>query len=129
MSPSETLLRREFDVDALSPDQVAYFRDHLAEDHLPRHQVQSAAVDALSLELDDFVDAIRGQRQPRVTGEAGRDALAVAEQVLDRIASHAWDAALDGPVGPLAVSSRHAIPVPHFDLAAMQTPILPERAG
>jgi predicted dehydrogenase len=127
--PSETLMRRQFDVDTLTPEQVAYFRDHLGDEHLPREQVQSASVDALALELDDFVEAIRRQRQPRVTGEAGRDALAVAEQVLDCIDSHAWDATLDGPAGPLAHSGRHIIPAPHFDLAAMHTPTLRGRAG
>jgi predicted dehydrogenase len=112
--PSETLLRREFDVDALSPEQVAYYRDHLAEEHLPREQQQLPAVDALALELDDFVESIRQQRPPRVTGAAGRDALAVGEQILARIHSHAWDASLNGPAGPLALPSRHILHAPHF---------------
>jgi predicted dehydrogenase len=127
--PSETLLRQQFDVDALTPEQVAYFRDHLAEEHLPREHLQLAAVDALALELDDFVEAIRGKRPPRVTGQAGRDAVAVAEQILDRITSHAWDATLDGPIGSSAISSGHALSAPHFDLGAVQTSTLREAAG
>ena len=51
----------------LTPEQVEYYREHLAEEHLPREQKQFAAVDALALELQDFVDAIRTPRQPRVT--------------------------------------------------------------
>ena len=47
------------------------------------------AVDALALELEDFVESIRTVRQPRVTGEPGRDALAVAEQILASIAATA----------------------------------------
>jgi len=112
--PSETLLRRQFDVDALTPEEVAYYRDHLAEEHLPREQLQSPAVDALALELDDFVESIRQQRSPRVAGAAGRDAVAVGEQILARIHAHAWDASLDGPSGPLALPGRHILHAPHF---------------
>ena len=34
--PSETLLRRQFDVDALTPDQLDYQLKHFAEEHLPQ---------------------------------------------------------------------------------------------
>jgi predicted dehydrogenase len=86
--PSETLLRRQFNVDALTPEQLEYNRAHFAEEHLPREQQTFDAVDALALEIDDFVESIRTPRQPRVTGEAGRDALAVAEKILARINTH-----------------------------------------
>jgi predicted dehydrogenase len=39
----------------------------------------------LKLELADFVDAIRAGRAPRVTGEQGRAALALAERVVERM--------------------------------------------
>jgi predicted dehydrogenase len=127
--PSETLLRRRFQVDGLTPEGIEHYRQHFAEEHLPREQVTLDAVDALALELDDFVESIRTPRQPRVGGEAGRDALAVAEQILARIQSHCWDASIDGPAGPLALPGHHVIPAPHFDLAAMQTPAIREKAG
>jgi predicted dehydrogenase len=127
--PSETLLRRQFDVDALSAEQVDYYREHLAEELMPKQQKQFDAVDALALELNDFIDSIRTPREPRVNGEAGRDALAVAEQILARIDAHAWDANLDGPAGPLALPRRHIIPAPQFELSAIPTPTLREKAG
>ena len=37
-----------------------------------------------------------------MTGEQGRDAIAVAERILEKIASHAWDGSPTGRVGPLA---------------------------
>jgi predicted dehydrogenase len=40
----------------------------------------------LRRELADFVDAVRHQREPVVTGRAGRDALALATQIADIIA-------------------------------------------
>jgi predicted dehydrogenase len=113
--PSETLLQRQFDVDALNAEQVAYYRDHLTEEHLPREQLQSAAVDALALEDADFVESVCEHRSPRVNGEAGRNALAIAERILDRIQSHAWDARQDGRSGPMALPAhQNSIPAPHF---------------
>jgi predicted dehydrogenase len=40
----------------------------------------------LQKEIRDFVDAVRERREPRVTGEAGRRALALATRVADAIA-------------------------------------------
>jgi hypothetical protein len=38
-----------------------------------------------------------------VTGEQGRDALAVAEQILDSIRSHRWNSQLPNAIGPHAL--------------------------
>ncbi len=113
--PSETLLRGEFHADRLTPEQVEHYKTHLAEEHLPRQQETFDAVDALALELQDFVDSILTARQPRVSGEAGRDALAVAEQILASIACHAWEPAAQPAIG----SYPRIVPAPHFDLSAM----------
>ncbi len=86
VEPSELVLRHEFRADRLSPEQVAHYKTHLADEHLPRRQQTFEAVDALALELQDFADSILAARQPRVSGDAGRDALAVAEQILLSIA-------------------------------------------
>jgi predicted dehydrogenase len=48
----------------------------------------------LRLELEDFLSAIRNRTQPRVTGEAGRAALALALEVNRQIAEHAHRAGL-----------------------------------
>lgn len=127
--PSETLLRRRFKVDSLSAEEVEYYREHLFEEHLPRKQIESEAVDALTLELDDFLDSIRTPRSPRVTGEQGRDAVAVAEQILAKIHSHAWDDTPDGPVGPLATPRPSVIPAPHWTLAPADSPAQHKEAG
>jgi len=44
--------------------------------------------DPLGRELADFAAAVRSRRDPLVTGEVGRDALALAERVLAAIESH-----------------------------------------
>jgi predicted dehydrogenase len=56
--------------------------------------------DQLTAELRHFVDCVRTGGRPRVTGEDGRDALALAERVLAAVRSHPWDGAADGPLGP-----------------------------
>jgi len=56
----------------------------------PSIQGGDIAVDVeepLQLELADFVDAIARKRQPRVTGEAGRRALALAQEIADKMAA------------------------------------------
>ena len=115
--PSETLLRRQFHPDRLTPDEVEYYKTHLVEEHLPREQKRFDAVDALALELQDFVESIRLPRQPRVTGEAGRDALAVAERILESMADHAWGETTAEPAP--AVFPR-VVPAPHFSLSAIE---------
>jgi len=127
--PSETLKRRRFDVDGLTPEGVEHYRQHFAEEHLPQERLTFDAVDALALELDDFVASIRTAREPRANGEAGRDAIAVAEQILDRIDAHCWDASLDGRAGALALPRRHVIFPRHFSPAAISTPLVQNKAG
>jgi predicted dehydrogenase len=116
--PSETLLRRRFDLQGLSPEQVEHYgKTGLLEEHLPRETRQFPAVDALALELDDFVDSIRNGHPPRVTGDQGRDAVALAEEILVDIDRHVWDSSSDGPVGPHALPRPRIIPAPHFQVA------------
>jgi len=114
--PSETLLERQFDVESLSPDEVEHLKTHLTEEHLPREVIEREAVDALALETADFVDAVLTGRAPRVTGEDGRDALAVAARVLASIDAHAWDGVPEGRVGPRLAPTPAIVPVPPVSL-------------
>jgi predicted dehydrogenase len=127
--PSETLLARRFDVESVSPEQVDHYRQHLLAEHLPQEELQFEAVDALMLEIRDFVDSIRTSRAPRVSGEQGRDAVAVAEQILAKIHTHAWDETADGPVGPRATPRPRVVPPPHWHLSPHSAPIERKEAG
>jgi predicted dehydrogenase len=57
-----------------------------------RAEIEKA--EPLRLELQDFLRAVRTRTPPRVTGEAGRAALALALQVNEEIAAHARRAGL-----------------------------------
>ena len=126
--PSEAILSRRFDVGALSAEQVEYYRQHFAEEHLRREEFSGEAVDALMLELDDFLKSVRTSRPPQVSGEQGREAVAVAEQVLAQIHTHRWGDA-DGPVGPMAVPRPPVIPAPHWNLSPARSPLDRKEAG
>ena len=127
--PSETLAARRFQADSLSAQQVDYYKQHLLEEHLPREVFEFEPVDALMLEVRDFVDSVRTSRPPRVSGEQGRDAVALAEQILAEIHSHAWDEAADGPVGPWATPRPRVIPAPHWSLSPAPLPVERKEAG
>lgn len=48
-------------------------------------EIEVVSEEPLKLELADFADAVVTKRAPRVTGEAGRRALAVAQAITDKI--------------------------------------------
>lgn len=52
-------------------------------------EMQVPTEEPLKLELEDFVEAIVEKRAPRVTGEAGRRALAVAQAIVDKMSAGA----------------------------------------
>jgi predicted dehydrogenase len=49
----------------------------------------------LRLEIDSFLECVRTRRQPQITGEEGRAALALALDINAAIAEHATRAQLD----------------------------------
>jgi len=103
VKPREEVLRRELRADQLSAGDRAYWKEHLFDELLVRAQYESPAVNAIQEEQRDFVRAIREGRAPRVDGAAGRDAVAVAEMILERIEEHAWDGTPAGRHGPFAM--------------------------
>jgi hypothetical protein len=49
------------------------------------------------------VNAVRTGQSPRVDGAAGRDAIAVAELIVERMEEHAWDGTTAGRHGAFAM--------------------------
>ncbi len=103
VKPRDEVLRREFRVDRISAADRAYWKEHLFDELLVRTQYESPAANAIEDEQRDFVRAVREGRAPRVDGAAGRDAVAVAEMILERIEEHAWDGTSSGRHGPFAM--------------------------
>ena len=85
VSPCDAVLERKFDYESLAAEERAGFKDRLFSEILRVEPLAVESRNAWSDELHDFVGSIREHRQPRVTGRQGRDAVAVAEAILQSI--------------------------------------------
>jgi predicted dehydrogenase len=103
VKPNDEVLRREFRADQLNAEERAYWKDHVFDQLLVRTSRDSKPVNAIQEEQREFVNSVRTGAAPRVDGAAGRDAIAVAEMILDRIEDHAWDGTTAGRHGALAM--------------------------
>jgi predicted dehydrogenase len=112
--PSDVLRERRIDVQHLSPQQKEELKRDLFSTHLKVEEFVSEPCDQLTAELQEFVQCVQEGRQPRVTAEHGGQAIVVAERILERIASHAWDGSPRGRTGPQATPQPDVIPAPHW---------------
>jgi predicted dehydrogenase len=126
VKPREDLLRRNFRLDQISADECAYWKEHLFDELLVRTTHQAPAVNAIHEEQRDFVQAVRNGKSPRVDGTAGRDAVAVAEMILEQIEEHAWDGTSAGRHGPFAMP---ALPIVAGTTVSTTEPLQRRRAG
>ncbi|MCH2114316.1 MAG: Gfo/Idh/MocA family oxidoreductase [Pirellulales bacterium] len=104
VNPTAAVLQRKFPIEALSQDQRDHLREHLFSEVLPKRDLPVLDVNAIEQEQLDFARAIRSAQSPLVSGSDGRDAVAVAEQILEQICDHSWDGAQGSRRGPLAMS-------------------------
>jgi predicted dehydrogenase len=102
VQPTEQLKRRQFHVDQLSTTQRDELRTHLFDRWLPTTHPNVPECNPLQDELQEFVNCVRTGQSPRAGGVEGREALQVAEQVLDQIKKHRWDGTESGRIGPFA---------------------------
>ena len=88
--PSEALTRGEIDLDGVDMTQPAAIKDRLFGKILRVDRVQAESRDALSLELEDFVQAARGESEPRVSGADALRAIHLADEILGSLRGHRW---------------------------------------
>ena len=108
VEPRRDVLDRDFCVADLSEEERARLRERLFEELLVRQEVPAVETNAIEEEQRDFAAAIRTGGSPRVTGADGRDAVAVAESVLQRVRMHAGDGSDGRRLGPLALPTMAA---------------------
>lgn len=114
--PAEKLLRGEIDFDRLSPEEKRRVQETLFSDLLPVEDLATTPTNAILDEQREFIHSIRTGRAPRVSGAHARRTLAVAEQILAKIAAHRWsdeDAARENAARP----TTPVVPKPHFHSA------------
>jgi predicted dehydrogenase len=114
--PSQRVRRGEIDFPSLSPEEKQQVRENFFTEIMPLEELQVERRNAILDEQHDFVISIRTGQTPQVTGRQGRQALAVAEQILAQIASP-----------PLPGTQTASLPGPHWNLAAEDAP--QRRAG
>jgi predicted dehydrogenase len=89
--PSESLRKNGLDPANLDAASRGRIREELFGRWLETLTLDGHAQDQLTAELAHFVQCARARTEPRVTGEHGRDALFLAERILQAIREHAWD--------------------------------------
>jgi predicted dehydrogenase len=100
VQPSDELRRRQFDACSLPRDQREQFQGEVFTRHLQTLELDCNRGDQLTRELEDFVRCVQSGSRPRVGGDAGRDAIALAERILQSVQTHRWNNIADGPIGP-----------------------------
>jgi predicted dehydrogenase len=85
------------------PALLASYQAELFTRHVETLEIDCAGGDQLTAELRDFVECVRKGTTPRVDGNAGRDAIALASLILDRLRNHQWEGDPSGPIGPWSV--------------------------
>ncbi len=131
VEPREDILHRRFSLDGLTGEEKTHLKQHLFDELLKKETIEGAEGNALLDEQHDFVDSILSARAPCVPGEAGRDALALAQQILAQIDHHAWDGQSGGRVGPLVLPTVETsiLRGPHWDRARQITQQRSRNAG
>ncbi len=103
MQPSEKVRQSGLDPTQLDPASRAMLKDQLFERHLQVLDLSPRGGDALTAELKHFVHCVAAGVKPKVSGEEGRNAIALATRILEGMQPHSWQEAvpadsLDSPV-------------------------------
>jgi predicted dehydrogenase len=122
VTPSQTVLDGQFDCETLSLEERSTLKERVFSELLKLEPLVVESRNALADEQRDFVDAVRTAAVPRVTGEAGREALAVAEGILGSIRGHQWNGSAAGPLRPL-LSPPPVLRGPHWPRTTETRPL------
>jgi len=100
VEPSPLMRRMGFPRRQLDATTAALAKEKLYDQLLHVRTLELQSCDQLTAELGHFVECVVMGRRPKTCGEAGRDAIALAEQVLASLRGHRWNGNANGPTGP-----------------------------
>lgn len=100
IQPSDKVKTDGLDLSKLDLSMIGLLKEKLFGHYLEIREFSSKEGDQLTAELVHFIDCVRTGKQPKVTGEDGRNAVALALRIQEKINAHQWDGTADGPVGP-----------------------------
>ena len=98
--PTKELRQHGLDPARLDPTSRAQLRNDVFHRYFETVELGDPKQDQLTCELRHFVECVRGDATPRVSGADGRDALALAEKILDCIQQHSWEGSFGNARGP-----------------------------
>jgi hypothetical protein len=110
IQPSAELRRHGLDPAKLDAASRALLSSELFGRHLQVLERDcSSGSDSLTRELKHFVHCVQTGTRPRVSGDDGRDAIALAGRILDNISSHQWEGRAGGATGPTRLPAPRSI--------------------
>jgi predicted dehydrogenase len=113
--PGDALRAGELQLDEVDLADSEAVKRHLFGKVLQveRRDESSDTREPLALELQEFADAVRSGRPPRVSGVEALRAMRVADLVIQGIATHPWEAS-----SARGADRAHGLPAPHVMRAA-----------
>jgi predicted dehydrogenase len=103
IQPSAALRAHGLDPARLDVATRARIKEDLFVRHLETRTIDTQPQDQLTCELKEFVKCVSTGTSPRVNGSAGRDAVALAQRIIDSLNQHAWTGKKSEPTGPRQV--------------------------
>ncbi len=103
---------RKYDLLDTTPEQQAFIRDELFTKILPKSEIEVPTVNAILAEQKNWLECIRNNESPVVTVEQGRQAVEIAQRVIDSIAAHRWSSSDVQSTGPFGVVGNEPPTVP-----------------
>ena len=101
VQPSQEVRRRGLSQLELDPSRREQLKQEWFGKHMETLELEcTRSTDQLTAELSHFVRCVQTGSTPRVTGEDGRDALALADRILASVQRHSWTGKAEGPMGP-----------------------------
>ncbi len=127
--PSEKLRRGEIELTGLDMSQPAVVKERIFGTILEVDKVQTEGPEPLALELEDFIQAVRGEKQPEVSGDDALRAMRLADQVLGSLRAHSWRTIAEAATGVPGVEAAHPLRGPiTWRLPAVRLPQSSPRA-
>lgn len=117
MRPSDAVLGGEVDVNSMSPEAKTQLKERVFQDYLPIQELAGPDINAILEEQRDLLRAMRTGSPVRVTGRDGRDAVEVANRIVEAIASHCWDGPIARPAGVRIDEPQPILRGPHWHRA------------
>jgi len=115
VQPTTQLRKHGLDPMKLEPAARLRLRDEFFGKYFESVELDCTGGDQLTAELTDFIACVKTGRTPRVTGDAARAAIVLADQILAKVHAHRWNGVADGPTGPKQFPQPSGVLIPALD--------------